>query len=51
VFPLLELGGTRSPFVDMCLNDLRSAGFDVAIERVPYEFRRGGNEMLRVRLP
>jgi hypothetical protein len=51
VFPLLELGGTRSPFVDMCLNDLRRAGFDVAIERVPYEFRRGGNEMLRVRLP
>jgi hypothetical protein len=50
VFPLLELGGTRSPFVDICLNDLRTAGFDVAIERVPYEFRRGGNEMLRVRL-
>lgn len=48
VFPLLALGGTRSPFVDTCVIDLRSAGFEVTIEKVPYEFQRGGNEMLRL---
>jgi hypothetical protein len=25
--------------------------YQVTIERVPYEFQRGGNEMLRVRRP
>ena len=29
--------------------ELEDTGFTVTIERVPYEFRRGGNEMLRVR--
>jgi hypothetical protein len=49
VFPLLALGGERSPFVDGCVDDLTAAGYRVTIERVPYEFQRGGNEMLRVR--
>lgn len=31
------------------LEDLRASGFTVSIERVPYEFQRGGNEMMRVR--
>ena len=49
IFPLLELGGEPSPFADLCAADLREAGCDVTIEGVPYEFRRGGNQMLRVR--
>ena len=49
VFPLLALGGVRSPFVDGCLAALEGAGFVATIERVPYEFQRGGNEMLRIR--
>jgi len=49
VFPLLELGGTRSPFVDSAARDLSALDYDVTIERVPYEFRRGGNEMMRIR--
>jgi hypothetical protein len=48
VFPVLALGGERSPFVDGGVRALRAAGFDVAVERVPYEFQRGGNEMLRI---
>ena len=48
VFPLLALGGGRSPFVDACLGALRGAGLDATIETVPYEFQRGGNQMLRV---
>jgi hypothetical protein len=49
VFPLLALDGGRSPFVDTGARLLREAGCAVTIETVPYEFQRGGNEMLRVR--
>ena len=49
VFPLLSLGGEPSPFVDGSIRALRQAGFEVTVERVPYEFQRGGNEMLRIR--
>ena len=49
VFPLLALGGQPSPHVGAVSADLVARGFTVAIERVPYEFQRGGNEMMRVR--
>jgi hypothetical protein len=48
VFPLLTLDGSRSPFVDSTTAILRRSGFSVRIENVPYEFQRGGNQMLRV---
>jgi hypothetical protein len=47
IFPLLALSGMVSPFVEGCSDLLRESGFDVSIERVPYEFQRGGNRMLR----
>ena len=49
VFPLLALGGSRSPFVDGTIDCLRDAGHDVSIEVVPYEFQRGANQMMRIR--
>ena len=49
VFPLLALGGQRSPYVDLSIADLRESGHDVSIESVPYEFQRGGNQMVRIR--
>ena len=49
VFPLLALGGTLSAYVPGTLDDLRNRGYDVTIESVPYEFQRGGNEMMRIR--
>jgi hypothetical protein len=49
VFPLLTLGGRRSSHVASSIHDLEGAGFDASIEPVPYEFQRGGHEMLRVR--
>ena len=49
VFPLLGLNGRRSPYVDSIVETLRRAGAHVSIETVPYEFQRGGNEMLRIR--
>jgi hypothetical protein len=51
VFPLLALSGQRSPYVDRNVDDLHNAGYDVSIENVPYEFQRGGNQMLRIRTP
>jgi len=49
IFPLLALGGRRSPFVDDAIARLRDEGHEVGIERVPYEFQRGANQMMRVR--
>ena len=50
IFPLLALGGQPSPFVDRNVQALREAGLTVSIETVPYEFQRGGNQMMRIRL-
>jgi hypothetical protein len=49
IFPLLALDGSPSPFVEACVADARPTGFAGMIERVDYEFQRGGNEMLRLR--
>jgi len=49
VFPLLALGGTRSKHIEGIIDDLRSAGHAASIETVPYEFQRGGNQMMRIR--
>src|SRR5574337_552448 len=50
IFPLLALGGQRSPYVECSTEEARHAGFDVSIEYVPYEFQRGGNQMMRIHL-
>jgi hypothetical protein len=49
VFPLLALGGQRSPHVAPVSERLRADGYNVSIDQVPYEFQRGGNQMMRVR--
>jgi hypothetical protein len=49
IFPLLALDGNRSPYVDLTVAELRAAGREVSIENVPYEFQRGGNQMMRIR--
>ena len=49
IFPLLELGAVPSPLVAPMAAELHREGFDVSIEDVPYEFQRGGNEMMRIR--
>lgn len=49
IFPLLALGGQRSPFVDALASELTESAFAVSIDNVPYEFQRGGNQMMRIR--
>jgi len=48
VFPLLALGALKSPHVGAVREAMTKDGLVVTVERVPYEFQRGGNEMLRV---
>jgi hypothetical protein len=47
IFPLLALDGALSPFVEGCADLLRTSGCEVSLERVAYEFQRGGNQMMR----
>jgi hypothetical protein len=49
IFPLLALGGERSPYVEIVAGEARAAGYEVIVEAVPYEFRRGGNQMMTIR--
>lgn len=49
IFPLLTLALKVSPYMPSLVEELKSAGFDVSVEKVPYELQRGGNEMLRIR--
>ena len=48
IFPLLELGGRPSRHLPAVMDSLASAGLDVTLVPVPYEFQKGGNQMLRV---
>ena len=49
IFPLLALDGERSPFVEDVRKTLTGSGIVVSLELVPYEFQRGGNQMMRIR--
>jgi hypothetical protein len=49
IFPLVALGSTSSPLVDPMVASCGRQGFRVSIETVPYEFKRGANEMMRIR--
>ncbi|MGE5318989.1 MAG: hypothetical protein ACM3KD_02295 [Hyphomicrobiaceae bacterium] len=49
VFPLLTLDGSPSPYLDPITDQLARLGYSAERRRVPYEFQRGGNEMLRVK--
>lgn len=49
VFPLLALDSTPSPYIEFMSNNLVKHGFGVEARRVPYEFQRGGNEMLVIK--
>jgi hypothetical protein len=50
IFPVMELGSVRSRHVEDVMSELTAEGYQVSIERVSYEFQKGGNEMLRARL-
>ena len=49
IFPLLNYNAEPCPFVTPIVEFLEEAGRTVTIERVPYEFQRGGNMMIKIR--
>jgi hypothetical protein len=49
IFPLLALGARPSPYVDAVAQRCLENGHQVTIEKVPYEFQRGGDNMMRIR--
>lgn len=49
IFPLLDMRGKPSGRVGPVLAELPRHGLCAAVDRVPYEFQKGGNEMLRIR--
>lgn len=48
VFPMLTYDRELSPYVEPIVEKSRAAGRRVSIERVEYEFQKGGNQMLRI---
>jgi hypothetical protein len=48
IFPLLTYNAEPSAFVAPIVGHLQNAGRTVTIERVPYEFQRGGNMMMKI---
>ncbi|PIG93384.1 SAM-dependent methyltransferase [Gloeocapsopsis sp. IPPAS B-1203] len=48
IFPLLNLDGKPSPYVESVIQELSSRGFNVQVQPVGYEFQKGGNQMLKI---
>lgn len=48
IFPLLDLDGEPSRYVDPVRETLATRGFETELRKVDYEFQKGGNRMLRV---
>jgi len=49
IFPLLlNMTCETSPFLEPVMQTLKEQGYMVALRQVPYEFQRGGNQMLQV---
>lgn len=49
IFPIvINMTGERSVHLDPVCEHLKQQGHQVSIETVPYQFQRGGNEMLRI---
>jgi hypothetical protein len=50
IFPLLELGAVKSRHINATIEILEKNGYKCKQKKVPYEFQKGGNEMLLVKV-
>ncbi len=48
IFPLVDMDCHFSRHIHPLVHEFTQAGFQVEIRKVPYEFQRGGNQMLRI---
>lgn len=49
IFPLLKISGEPSPLLQPVMKELAARGYRAEIRQVPYEFQKGGNQMLLIR--
>lgn len=49
IFPVLTLAGEPAPALPLVIEQCQQMGFQAELQTVPYEFQRGGNQMLQVR--
>jgi hypothetical protein len=48
IFPLLTLNLEVSPYLAALLEEFRDSPWQIKVEKVPYEFQKGGNQMLKI---
>jgi hypothetical protein len=48
IFPLLNISGEISSLLLSVIKELAAQGYNWEIQQVPYEFQKGGNQLLRV---
>jgi hypothetical protein len=48
IFPLLRLDCQPSPYLEPVIQELNHNGFNVRVQRVGYEFQKGGDRMLQI---
>ena len=48
IFPLLNISGELSDLLPWVMKELTAQGYNLEIQQVPYEFQKGGNQLLRV---
>lgn len=46
IFPIVNLKGKKSSFVDTLMHDTDFGRFQISVEKVDYEFMKNGNEMM-----
>ena len=46
IFPLVNLKGNKSPFVDALMHDTDFERFKISVKKVDYRFMKNGNEMM-----
>ena len=50
IFPIVDLKNNKSKHLDRVLNSLDEKGFCSELVKTQYEFQKGGNEMLRIKI-
>jgi len=50
IFPIVDLYNNKSKHLKPILEMLSEKGFETTIEKSNYEFQKGGNEMLRIKI-
>jgi len=46
IFPILELAPKQSHHFDKICTSLTNQGYQVTIKEIPYEFQKGGNQLI-----